>query len=261
MEELKNDFLAAKYPIKLVDNIFNKVKNLPRVLEKKQKLAQQNYDNILISTFGLDKGLKNIVQETCTLYSIPVRYVNKTGTTLKNMLSNLKYVSTGKKHGISGPCAQRLCKTCGLMSGKDEIINGKNKKFKTGKGNCKTRNCIYSGTCKICHQNYVGKSVQPQHKRVNGHRNDMKKYMNNPTILNIIYDLSEIDKYSLATHLYKEHNIISQNGLDNCYSFTILEKCTPKSLDVKEHLWIQKLQSLYPFGLNLNSPLGFPLII
>ena len=173
----------------------------------------------------------------------------------------MKYVSTGKKHGISRPCAQILCKTCDLMSGKDEITNVKNKKFKTGMGNCKTQNCIYSGTCKICDKNYVGKSVQPQHKKVNGHRNDVKKYMNNPTILHIISDLGEIDKYSLATHLYQEHNIVSQKGLDEYYTFTILEKCTPKSLDVKEHLWIQKLKSLYPFGLNLNSPLGFPLII
>ena len=145
------------------------------------------------------------------------------------------------------------------MSGKSEITNSKNKKFKTGNGNCKTQNCVYCASCNICNKNYVGKSTQPEHKRINGHRTDMKRYMNNPGILNVNSDISEKDKYSLATHLHSEHNIISQSGLDDYYKFTILEKCTPKSLDVKEHLWIQKLKSLSPFGINLNSPLGFPL--
>ena len=102
---------------------------------------------------------------------------------------------------------------------------------------------------------------RPNHKRINGHRNDMKKYMKNPQILNDNSDLSEKDRFSLALHLHRDHNIKSTDGLDDHYSFTILEKCTPKSLDVKEHLWIQRLKSLTPFGLNLNSPLGFPLIL
>ena len=147
------------------------------------------------------------------------------------------------------------------MSGKDEIVNATNKKFKTGMGNCKTQNCIYCAACSICDKNYVGKSTQPKHKRINVHRNDMKKYMVDPRILNNNSDLSDKDRYSLAMHLHCDHNIISINGLDVHYKFTILEKCTPKSLDVNEHLWIQKMKSLTPFGLNLNSPLGFPLII
>lgn len=147
------------------------------------------------------------------------------------------------------------------MSGKDEIYNTKNKKFKTAMGTCKTRNCIYGATCKICDKKYVGKSTQPEHKRINGHRSNMKRYMENPTILNGETDLKEKDKYSLATHLHQEHNITSPHSLDEQYSFTILEKCTPKSLDIKEHHWIQRLKSLSPFGLNLDSPLGFPLII
>ena len=146
-------------------------------------------------------------------------------------------------------------------AGKEEITNVKQKKFKTALGNCKTQNCVYCAACKICDKNYVGKSTQPNHKRINGHRNDMKKYMKNPQILNDNSDLSEKDRFSLALHLHRDHNIKSTDGLDDHYSFTILEKCTPKSLDVKEHLWIQRLKSLTPFGLNLNSPLGFPLIL
>ena len=259
LEELKIDFIAASYPLKLINNIFDKVKNLPRHLEKKQKKMESKSAVILTSTYGRDRELKKIVQESCEPQKIPIQYVSKTGAKLKNIVSNLKQVSLGKKHGISAPCCQRLCKTCNLMSGKCEIINSRNKKFKTSKGNCKSRNCIYCATCNICHKNYVGKSTQPEHKRINGHRTDMKKYMDNPGILNVNSDVSEKERYSLATHLHNEHNKVSQNGLDDHYNFTILEKCTPKSLDLKEHLWVQKLKSLSPFGINLNSPLGFPL--
>ena len=145
------------------------------------------------------------------------------------------------------------------MSGNNEIL-GKNGKVKTAKGNCKTRNIIYGATCKICVKNYVGKSTQLCHKRINGHRHFQKKYSQNQNIVNDASNLIEKDKYSLATHLHKEHGIIGYTSLDDNYTFTILEKCTPKSLDVKEHLWIQKLRTITPHGINLYNPLSLPLL-
>ena len=160
---------------------------------------------------------------------------------------------------MSKPCTQPLCKCCPLMSGKDSIFNAKNKKFRTCLGNCKTNNCIYCATCRLCEKNYVGKSTQPEHKRVNGHRTDMRRYVRNPQVMDST-DTNSKDQYSLAVHLHRDHNIVLESGLDDYYTFTLLEKCTPKSIDLKEHLWIQKLKSLQPFGLNLNSPLGFPVL-
>ena len=90
LQELKEDFIAASYPVKLITNIFDKVKNVPRILEKKQNIMELRSDVILTSTYGRDKQLRQIVQETCKPYNIPVRCVNKTGTKLKNLVSNLK---------------------------------------------------------------------------------------------------------------------------------------------------------------------------
>ena len=73
-------------------------------------------------------------------------------------------------------------------------------------------------------------------------------------------DTNNKDQYSLAVHLHRDHDIVLESGLDDYFTFTLLEKCTLKSIDLKEHLWIQKLKSLQPFGLNLNSPLGFPVL-
>ena len=260
LEELKEDFKASKYPNRLIENIFEKVMQLPRTFEKRVRTQEIRRNVILTSTHGRDKQLKNIVQEKCKGFDIPIQFVSKTAATLKNLVSNLKNISLGKKYGLSKPCATPRCKCCPLMSGKDSVVNGKNKEFKTCLGNCKTNNCIYCATCRLCEKNYVGKSTQPEHKRVNGHRNDMKKYVRNPQVVDGA-DASNSDRYSLARHLHRDHNIVLENGLDDYYTFTLLEKCSPKSIDVKEHLWIQKLKSLPPFGLNLNSPLGFPLVL
>ena len=100
----------------------------------------------------------------------------------------------------------------------------------------------------------------PCHKRINGHRDSLVKYVKNQNIINSITNLEEKDMYSLAIHLHKENNVLVRTELDN-YEITILEKCTPSNLDTKEHLWIQKLKTLPPFGLNMYSPLGFPLLL
>ena len=68
------------------------------------------------------------------------------------------------------------------------------------------------------------------------------------------------DEYSLGIHLYNDHQITDIKGFDTYYKFTLLENCSPRNLAIKEHLWIQKLRSLYPFGLNLVSPFGLPLL-
>ena len=107
----------------------------------------------------------------------------------------------------------------------------------------------------------MGKSTQVCHKRINGHRNFLAKYVENQDVVKPTSKAQEKDMYSLAIHLHKEHNILSRTGLDDNYEFTILEKCTPKTLDMKEHLWTQKLKTISPLGLNLYSPLGFPLIV
>ena len=259
LNEMKDDFFKAGYPHTLVENIVKKVIDMPRSLEKKQKETPHN-EVILTSTFGGDKPLCTAVKEACVPFGLNVKYVSKTGATLKNTLTNLKYISLGNKYGITSPCGQSRCESCPLMSGKEEIVNGKTK-YRTAKGNCKTRNIVYNAKCKLCKKLYVGKSTQPCHKRINGHRNSLVKFVENQNIVNVASSAYDKDKYSLAIHLYKEHGILNFTGLDNNFEFTILEKCTPKTLDVKEHLWVQKLKTVIPRGLNLYSPMGFPLLL
>ena len=259
LNEMENDFLSAKYPKQMVRNIINKVKSSPRTLAK-NKHTQFDDTIILSSTFGRDSSLKEIVHETCKPFNKAFKCVSKTGPTIKSMLCNVKCISMGNRYGHSKPCGHKLCKACGLISGKSEINSKEGQKFRTAEGTCNTHNCVYAASCRICNKIYTGKTTQKNNRRINGHRDFLKKYVTNPESLNSNSDLNEQDKYSLAVHLDQEHDIRTFTGLDDNYEFTILEKCSPRSLDLKEHLWIQKLASLTPFGLNSYSPLGFSLI-
>ena len=68
------------------------------------------------------------------------------------------------------------------------------------------------------------------------------------------------DEYALGLHLYKDHGLRDFGDFDKNYELTVLEKCTPSSLDVKEHFWIQKLRTLSPLGLNSVDPFGLLLL-
>jgi hypothetical protein len=41
--------------------------------------------------------------------------------------------------------------------------------------NCKTPNVVYLLDCHVCGSQYIGESVQPFNKRMNGHRSDLTK--------------------------------------------------------------------------------------
>ena len=46
-------------------------------------------------------------------------------------------------------------------------------------------------------------------------------------------------------------------GFNESYIFTILENCSLRELDAKEHLWIQRLKAIKTFGLTHMICLGY----
>ena len=68
------------------------------------------------------------------------------------------------------------------------------------------------------------------------------------------------DNYALGMHLYDEHGVEDERKFNKAYEVYILEVTQPKIIDVREHMWIHRLQSLSPFGLNLASTFGMPLL-
>ena len=77
--------------------------------------------------------------------------------------------------GQCKPCGDKRCKCC-LQLQHAQVFHSKT----TGKEykifcnvNCKTPNVVNLLDCHVCGSQYVGESVQPFNKRMNGHRSDL----------------------------------------------------------------------------------------
>ena len=70
----------------------------------------------------------------------------------------------------------------------------------------------------------------------------------------------EEDNYALCMHLYNEHGVKDELQFNEAYELYILEVTQPRTIDVREHMWIHRLQSVSPLGLNLASTFGMPLL-
>ncbi len=74
------------------------------------------------------------------------------------------------------PCNHSKCKCCNniLTNTKFESTHyGTNYKIKNN-FDCKSKWIVYCIECKICHQQYIGSSVQELHDRMSGHRTTIK---------------------------------------------------------------------------------------
>ena len=113
-------------------------------------------------------------------------------------------------------------------------VNGKTIKPLRGR-NCKSRNVIYVAQCSLCVSMcelinaYGGQTVQPLHKRVNGHRACFN-----------INDSDAIEKSALALHAFENHP--DNFDLDN-YKFMVYKQVNPISLNRHEAITIGTLRT------------------
>ena len=72
----------------------------------------------------------------------------------------------------------------------------------------------------------------------------------------------EDDTLSLGIHLVTDHNCNNKSDFNDYFRVFILENCSPKALEVKEHKHIHNLNtlSLKPLGLNTANPFSIPLL-
>ena len=239
--------------------MFDKVKAMKRTLMKKPKLEEPTDESILVvSTFGTDKKLVKVLKRIeNTSNNITFRYAKKTASSLKNTLVKSKNASLGQPKGRTMPCVVANCMTCGMVSQRDHIVGPNDKTIDTARAQCNTRSVIYHASCRYCPKCYVGKTIQPLNTRINGHRNkfyDLLRYNGDKL------DLDD-DDYALGMHLYFHHGLRDRGGFNGGFSLTALECCNPQSIDLKEHLWIQRLKCIKPYGLNSHDPFGFPTVL
>ena len=112
--------------------------------------------------------------------------------------------------------------------------------------------------CKCCNKYYVGKTTQQTHSRMNQHRSCFMNY--SKKLGKVKISQKDEDNYALGIHLYNEHNLTSKDQFDKALDLYILEVSQPRIIDVREHMWIHRLKSLTPVGLNLAPTFGIPLL-
>ena len=211
----------------------------------------------MVSTYGADKPLQDIVENLPNKDKLSIKKVYKTASSLKQKLCTPRQTCMGPAKGISEKCNRSNCLCCSLMSQNEKVTSVSGKDYKTANGNCTTKIALYHLKCKLCGQPYVGKTVQMISSRMCGHRHNFFELVR---LNGKISEDVDKDEYAPGMHLYKDHGLQNFEDFNSNYNVTLLEKCTPSTLDVKEHFWIQKLRTLNPFGLNSVDPYGLPLL-
>ena len=181
------------------------------------------------------------------------QFVKKTGSNIKNRLVNVKSLALGLGQKRTAPCKSKNCKCCKMVS-PEEVFTINKRTVKAVGGCCKTYNIIYMFVCRLCKKHYVGRSTRALRTRVGEHRRNFYRMCDK-----FDYDIGS-DEFTLGHHLFHDHNLSSKPDFDASYYVTILDICSPKVLDIKEHKFIHTLNSLTPSGLNLDNPFSLPLL-
>ena len=172
-----------------------------------------------------------------------------------------KEASLGKQYGLTKRCMKLKCKCCRLICESptyERNLGGKKITIRIARSTCTTPNTIYLFRCKLCIKPYVGKTTQQINSRTSEHRSCYWKVLAGNGEVKV--DKEALDRFALGLHLYKDHGLRGKEDFDESFDLFILEVCSPRVLDIKEHMWIHKLKTLTPKGLNLGKTFGFPLL-
>ena len=287
LEILKECFLNCNYPKKMVDNITSKIKSFDRILKrKKQTNVSTSPDTIrVVSTFNSDKQLVDVTESHSSSLSLTqsfsslntdqkpsstspnskksvFNYVKRRGSSLRNELVRTKELAIGG-YGNTEPCNKPKCKLCEMICDRPELsVNGV--RISPSRGNCMTYNIVYLFICTLCDKPYVGRTVNPLNIRANQHRSAFYRALSahkNGKLVNsdLELDNESDDIYSIDMHIVIDHNLSEKGDFDKFFIVLILSSnSSPSSLEVKEHKFIDRLNSLRPSGINRANPFSIP---
>ena len=265
-------FIKGGYPKSMVENISKKVLTGPRVLvippENNPSQDEIKKSIQIVSTFGTDKDiikavsnaeLKLLATQTFSNYTKPLfSRVKKNAPSIGSKLSIVKKIALESQYVGTSKCGSPRCQ-CDILVPDTPlskiIVNGCY--VNLPKADCYSYNILYVVSCGSCDKVYIGRSTQKLHLRCNGHRNAFYKILRNGLSNN--YSNDKEDLYSLGMHLRYEHGLASEVDFNNTYTFHVLQHCSPSQLEKREHIWIHRLNTLHPCGINKINPFGLPI--
>ena len=80
----------------------------------------------------------------------------------------------------------------------------------------------------------------------------MKKSANN----NLLEDDINKDLYQLGLHLHLEHGRTDPKAFDEFIKSGILEVVSPSEIEKTEFMWMHRLNTFQPVGINIEYPFG-----
>ena len=198
-----------------------------------------------------------------------LKVVSKRAPNLKDTLFKRKSIALSSSDSATIPCTPigekrkrgAPCQCCQCVSNSSTVSNN-GTTISTVGGSCKSHNIVYAATCTLCKSNnvYVGKSVTSLHERVNGHRSSFydtsRKFLANDNFVNFLGKLDIDDVNILGVHLVVTHRKFEKLDFNSSYIFDVVSTCVPSKLRYTEQFYIDKLNTLTPYGLNQINSIG-----
>ena len=245
--QLKNRLKKRGYKQQVINGSFKKADQFNRneLLQYREK-RKNNRVPFVITYHPSLRNLPGIIREhwksvernsdLSKMFPEPPVMAFRKPSSLKNLLVRAEMSRPTTAVGECCPCGNARCKTCKQIQSTSTFTSKTTQKqYKIFCDvNCKTSNVIYILECPICGLQYVGESLQPFHKRVNGHRSDIKKKPFLPVnqhMVSVGHSSCDFDKMKIT--------IIDHNNNWN-----------DKQRGHRETFWIKELKTLYPKGIN-----------
>ena len=272
----------------MVYNITSKVKSFDRILKRKEQTnVSTSPDTIrVVSTFNSDKQLVDVTESHSSSLSLTqsfsslntdqkppststnskksvFNYVKRTGSSLRNKLVRTKELASDG-YGNTEPCNKPKCKLCVMICDQSEL-SVHSVGISPSRGNCTIYNIVYLFICTLCDKPYVGRTVNPLNIRTNQHRSEFYCILSahkNGKLVNsdLELDNESDDIYSLGMHIVIDDKLSEKGDFDKFYRVLIIisSNISPSRLEVKEHKFIHRLNSLRPSGINRANPFSIP---
>ena len=262
LNELKVFFVKSGYPDRFVSSILDEILCTPRSLEYNQANKEKDFITPWIVTYGPGfSESRSVAKEVNELLSLSdtwrddngsmknvVKVVSRRAPNLQDILFRRKSLALTLEGEVGTiQCCASGCQTCKLVSNAS-VLHHRNNIFRTSGGNCNSFNLVYCFKCKICDILYVGKTVDSLKNRVNGHRSKFFDVLKQSVTDSLVASVD--DEQIVGAHLVNDHQLKYRSDFNKSYRIFILALCDPSYLRRTEQLWIDKLKTLRPFGLN-----------
>ena len=152
---------------------------------------------------------------------------------LRDLLYKRKAISLyilGESKGTI-PCGVKRCLSCNLINPINTVNSTTTgNAFRINcKSSCTSRCLVYMAECIFCKKQYVGNTTQKLRDCITGNRNSKES--------------------ALKIHLDSHNSTFNQT-----FKFVVLSHSSPEKLNELESIWISKLRTSEPDGLNRVDP-------